>query len=255
MTDKETQAELAPVKADGEYSITKTQAQGPHELLRLAVAQNADVDKLEKLMALQERWDAAQARRAFFVAFTKFQSICPTVQKSDKAYKTKYATLERIVSAVRQPLMECGLSYRHEIHGDGDSLTVTCIITHIDGHSERTSMTAPPDKGELMNAIQGRSSTVEYLSRYTLKGVLGIVCANEDDDGNAAGVRQAEAPKTISAGQVKVLRGLLDHIAKGAELEKSLYDNWGISSLEQIAASQYDKLTARLNAIMDTQSE
>src|SRR5258708_5782297 len=46
----------------------------PADLLRIAVETGADLDRLEKLMALQERWEANEARKAYVVAMTAFKS-------------------------------------------------------------------------------------------------------------------------------------------------------------------------------------
>ena len=45
----------------------------PVHLLELAINQGADIDKLEKLMAMQERWDANLAKKAYTDAMVRFQ--------------------------------------------------------------------------------------------------------------------------------------------------------------------------------------
>jgi hypothetical protein len=45
----------------------------PLGLLQIAVQQGADVDKLAKLLELQERWQANQARQAHNTAMAKFK--------------------------------------------------------------------------------------------------------------------------------------------------------------------------------------
>ena len=60
----------------------------PSDLLRIAVQQNADLDKLERLMALQERWEAAQARNA--------------LKASGRADAAALAAAERKVEELRQ---------------------------------------------------------------------------------------------------------------------------------------------------------
>ena len=54
--------------------ITKTEISAPAKLLELAISKDVDIDKLEKLMQLQERWDANQAKKAFLNAMSVFQS-------------------------------------------------------------------------------------------------------------------------------------------------------------------------------------
>ena len=45
----------------------------PMQMLQIAVEQNADMDKMEKLMALSERWEANEAKKAFVAAMTAFK--------------------------------------------------------------------------------------------------------------------------------------------------------------------------------------
>lgn len=164
----------------------------PSDLIAQAIDKGLDVESLEKLMALQERWETNQARKAFFEAFTKFQSEAPELRKSSTASfdlknggKTeyKYAKLADITRQLNDVLKNNELSYRWEIQDDATTLKVTCIVSHVAGHSERTTMTASPDVSGSKNPIQARGSAIEYLKRYTLIGALGLSTADSDVDG------------------------------------------------------------------------
>lgn len=154
----------------------------PLQLVQTAVESNADIDKLERLMGLQERWEKQNSRKRFLEAMAEFQRTCPDILKLKKAHNSSYAPLGDIVAQIREPLADCGLSYRFEQdHNNG--ITVKCIVSHLDGHSETTQMTAGADTSGSKNAIQAIASTVTYLSRYTLTAALGIVTADADLDG------------------------------------------------------------------------
>lgn len=163
----------------------------PADLLSQAIEKGLDVEALEKLMALQERWDNNQARKAFFESFTKFQSEAPELRKSKKvSFETQkgstdyhYAPLAAITRQLTDVLKANDLSYRWEINDDKDTIKVTCIVSHIAGHSERTTMTASPDASGGKQPIQARGSAIEYLKRYTLIGALGLSTADSDVDG------------------------------------------------------------------------
>ena len=163
----------------------------PLALIKLAIDTNADIDKLEKLMALKERHDAAQARREFFEALARFQAECPVITKNKKAdfnsskgnVKYSFATLDQIVSQIKDPLQKCDLTYRWEFSENENRISVTCLITHKSGHSETTVTSANADTSGAKNEIQARGSTLTYLQRYTLIGALGIATAQEDIDG------------------------------------------------------------------------
>ncbi len=156
--------------------------QSPMRLVEMAIQSNADIDKLEKLMDLQDRWEKGNAKKSFLAAMSEFQRICPDIMKMKKAHNSSYAPLGDIVSQIREPLSSCGLSYRFEQdHASG--IKVKCIVSHVDGHNESTEMTAPADSSGSKNGIQAIASTVTYLSRYTLTAALGIVTADADMDG------------------------------------------------------------------------
>lgn len=177
---------------NNETTIIPKMEPSPMDLLRLATEQGADVDKLEKLMALQERWQANKARAAFFNAIGEFQSACPDLRKNKKVeFTTKsggttsynYAPLADIDRQIKGLMKEHGLSKRWEFEDKPGELRVTCIVTHKDGHSERTTMTSPADPSGGKNDIQARGSSIEYMKRYTLIGALGLATADQDIDG------------------------------------------------------------------------
>jgi len=154
----------------------------PMRLVEMAVQSNADLDKLERLMDLQAKWEAGQAKKAYLSAMSDFQAICPDIRKMKKAHNSFYAPLGDIIAQIKAPLAQCGLSYRFE-QNHNNGISVRCIVSHVDGHSEYVEMAAPADSSGSKNAIQAIASTVSYLSRYTLTGALGIVTADADMDG------------------------------------------------------------------------
>lgn len=169
----------------------------PMALIESAVTQGANVETLEKLMLLQERYEANNARKEFFKAMQEFQSIKPELKRSNSVSfgqgKTAYnfCPLSDIERALKDPLTQCDLSYRFEnCHKSVESkegnvvLTgIKCIVSHVSGHSEFTEMYAPADGSGNKNAIQGIGSTSTYLMRYTLIAAFGLTTADEDNDG------------------------------------------------------------------------
>lgn len=154
----------------------------PMQLIEAAVNANADIDKLERLMSLQERWEQNNAKKAFFAAMSKFNAECPTIIKKKQAHNSKYAPLGDIHEQIKPTLVSCGLSFRFEQdHSNG--IEVSCLVSHELGHTEKSTMKAPADTTGNKSAIQGIASTVTYLMRYTLCSALGITTADEDMDG------------------------------------------------------------------------
>lgn len=170
----------------------------PAQLLAIAVQQGADMDKLEKLMALQERWEANEARKAFTVAMTGFKSEPMEILKrknvSFSGTSYNHAELSDITEAIGAALSKHDLSYRWDVRQEGNAITVECILTHVKGHNERVSMVAPPDDSGKKNRIQQIASSTTYLQRYTLLAVTGMSTKGMDDDGRAS-----EAPQGNNA--------------------------------------------------------
>lgn len=183
--------------------------QTPMTMLALAVQQGADIDKLTKLMDLQERWEKNEAMKAYNEAFAAFKSEAVPVLKNklvtDGPLKGKsYAELFSVVDAVTPMLSKHGLSHSWKLTKDErDWIEVTCLLKHVRGGSDCATMGGPPDVGGAKSAIQARASTISYLERYTLKAVCGVAEKGDDTDGNGGGKKgpepDAEGKKKLEA--------------------------------------------------------
>lgn len=192
------------VEQDKQHPTPTVSQVNPMSLMQVAVESNADIDKLEKLMALQERWEAGNAKKSFYAALSDFQRKCPEIKKLKKGHNYMYAPLGDIIAQIKDLLADCGLSVRFEQdHSSG--IAVTCVVSHKDGHSERNSMTGGADTSGSKNSIQAVGSTVTYLQRYTLTGALGITTADADIDGRLPQDKSVNinAPKEI----IKIING------------------------------------------------
>lgn len=175
----------------------------PMSILDNAIAKGVDIDQLQKLMDMVEQWEKNQARKAFFDALTRFQTMVPVIQKNKKAdiksdkgsYSYKFADLGNIAKAIKASIKECGLSYRWAFKSSNGNLMVTCYISHRDGHTEAIEMEAGKDSSGGKNAIQQIGSTQTYLQRYTLIGALGLTTADEDNDGRGAPTTREQQPQ------------------------------------------------------------
>lgn len=163
----------------------------PQGLISQAIAQNLPIETLERLMDLSERWQANQAKSAFLKAMSEFESILPAIKKNRtvKFNQTSYrfTDIGEIAKTIKPALKETGLSYRWELKEEADNIICTCIVSHVNGHSESTSLSGKKDTSGSKNEIQSRGSAVTYLQRYTLKAALGLTDIDEDDDGRGSG--------------------------------------------------------------------
>ena len=172
----------------------------PVQLLQHAMDSGADLDRLERLMALQQQWESDQARKAYNVAFAEFRAKAVKVIRQREVAQgplkgNRYAELSTLVEAVTPALSECGLSASWKLTKDEkDWMEVTCTLKHALGFSESVSMGGAPDVGPGRNAIQARASTVSYLERYTLKAITGLSEGGDDEIGRASCRERVSSP-------------------------------------------------------------
>lgn len=177
----------------------------PITLLEQAISKGVDLDQMQKLMDLQERWEKKEAKKAFMDAQSLFQSLVPVIPKRSVAkinsqkgsYSYRFANLGTIGGTIKEAVKICGLSYRWEFQETNGKLKVICLLSHRDGHTETTEMEAGLDATGGKNEIQQKGSTHTYLQRYTLIGALGLTTADEDiDGGGPAGTPPQQTEQT-----------------------------------------------------------
>ncbi len=188
------QQESAIVQQDSTLALTS-----PAGMMLAALKAGASLEQVEKMMDLQERWEANEARKAFVEAMAEFKKNPPEIFKSkavgfdsrDGGSRTSYmhATLADVVEPTVAALARHGFSHRWDTQQpDGGQIVVSCILTHAKGHSEATTLKAGSDQSGKKNAIQAVASTVTYLERYTLLSACGLAAKDmqEDDGGYTA---------------------------------------------------------------------
>lgn len=185
----------------GPLTVAQPAEVTPMQMLQIAVAQGADLDRLQQLMDLQERWEANQARKAYVAAMAAFKAEPFRILKTKKVdipggAKFAHATLADVCDGIIANLSKHGLSHKWDLNQDGEHIQVTCVITHALGHSERVKIEALPDDSGKKNKIQQVASTITYLERYTLMAACGLSAKDMDDDGRGAAPQkpQEEAP-------------------------------------------------------------
>jgi hypothetical protein len=170
---------------------------------RLARDPNVDVEKLERLIKMQKEILAENARAAFYAAFAAMQGEIPTISEKGEILvngqvRSRYPRNEDIQEALRPILQRHGfaLTFRNEFKDD--VLTITGVLAHRGGHSERDEFLAKADTSGSKNAIQALGSTRSYGQRYTTMALLNIVSRDPrdqpDDDAHTSVPRSVEMP-------------------------------------------------------------
>ena len=217
----------------------------PAELIRIAVEKGSDLEKLEKVLELQERWEKNEARKAYHSAMAAFKANPPKINKDKKVgYTTNagkvgysHASLANVTEKINSELSKHGLSASWVTTQNG-SIVVTCKITHKLGHSEETTLSAPSDTTGSKNAIQAIGSTITYLERYTLLALTGLATFEMDDDGEAAVTDYIND---------KELNQIVDMIADKEIEEKKFLEYMKIESLAKMPKSKYQQAINAIN--------
>jgi len=227
-------------------NIVKKEESSPSDMIRSAIENKIDLDKLEKLLLLQERYEQNQARKAYHKAMAEFKVVPLNIVKDKKVgYTTgkgkvgySHASLANVVNTITEQLSKHELSVSWKTQQNG-TIIVTCCITHSKGHSEKTTLSANADTSGSKNEIQALGSTITYLERYTLLAALGLATADTDDDGQGSSVEK------IDEGKLKILTDLIKE--KGTE-EKKFLAYMKVEKLEDISMPDFAKAKIALES-------
>jgi len=168
-------------------------------LFQIAAQKGYDPEFISKMMALQERHEANEARKAYHKAMAAFKANPPKIWRDLQVkYQVtgkpetqwSHADLGTAADAISVELGKHGLNstWRTEPQ-DGGKIKVRCVLSHELGHHEETWLLSELDKTGGKNDIQALGSSIFYLERYTLFAITGLAPARMDDDGKGAEVK------------------------------------------------------------------
>lgn len=153
--------------------------------------------------------------------------------KTNPAFKSKYADLGACLDAVDDALLANGIAVLQETFEDATGVTVETVFLHESGETIRGGkLHVPASKQD----PQGYGSALTYARRYSLQAACGI--APEDDDGNAASGRKA---KTVEIDLTPWFM-MMDNAKSADELKAATEAAW--------AATQDERITERFNKIV-----
>jgi hypothetical protein len=218
----------------------------PATVVELAIEKGAPIEQIAQLMQMKITWENYEAKKAYVRAMSEFKANPPHIEKDKTvAYgntKYKHATLANVTEKINTELSKHGLSASWETHQNG-AVSVTCKITHVLGHSEQTTLTAPADTSGSKNAIQAIGSTISYLQRYTLLALTGLATEDMDDDAQQVNEYLTEA-------QISQLCDIVDNMAaprEAATIRGNLLKFLGVESVDKIPAKDFDKAVSALS--------
>lgn len=203
---------------------------------RAARDPNIDIDKMERLLAMQEKVFAKNAEADFNAAMSACQAEMPQIvpRSSNEQTNSMYAALEEIDRGARPIYTRHGfaLSFGTTDCPLEGCFRQTCIVTHRGGHSRQYQADLPSDMTGIKGnpnktGVQAFGSTMSYGQRYMTKLVFNIVVGGEDNDGNGP---------TLGPGQIESIKKRMKEVGTD---ETQFLEFWKIDSLEKMPAFNY----------------
>jgi hypothetical protein len=167
--------------------------------------------------------------------------LCP-MDSVNPAFKSKYASLESVLTAIKPVLAKHGLAVLQMPLEDGKLRNV--VIHEAGGRFVWTSRV--PSKGDRPHDI---GSALTYARRYSLVSLFGIV-GDPDDDGNASSGVSVHvnttpahiAPPTKQSAVEAILASAIKNGWTKPELTKLLMQEYKKDKLELLERADHEKI-------------
>jgi hypothetical protein len=223
-----------------------------------AAAKSGNIEMYREAIALFKEMKAIAARTAFFNALADAKAeIKPVFKNRSVGFDAKnggdrteytYEDLAQIDSIVDPILSQYGLSTTFRVSSPiNEPVSVTCILSHRDGHTEESTLTHGRDDDKSnKNSLQRLGSTLTYLQRYAKKAVIGL-SASKDDDANGASA-PADDDDYLTVSQIKELEALIKEVNADAA---KLCAACKVTELRDIHPRNFQKAKDRLEAMRE----
>lgn len=228
---------------------------------RMAMSKDVDVEKLERLMVMQEKMLNREAEQAYTCAMVAVQGNIEAVtrDKMNPQTHSRFVSLEAMKKVVVPVYTKEGfaLSYGEAESTKENNVRVTCKVMHSGGHSESFFYDCPIDDKGIAGKVNktpthGKASAVTYGERYILKLIFNITIQDEDDDGNAA----SHIIEYIDEDLVNLLHSKLTE----NEIDEKRFYSWlkrdlKCDSLDDISIQAYKTVNARIDSAIRAQNK
>ena len=222
-------------------------------IARAARDPSVDIDKMERLIAMQERIQAREAEMAFNIAMNAAQREMRPIaaNASNPQTRSRYATYDKLDRVLRPIYAEHGFSHSFD-EGDSpkpDHVRVLCYLSHTGGHTRTYHRDMPADGkgakgGDVMTKTHAAGAAGSYGARYLLKGIWNVAVGEEDDDGND--IRpQAPPPVLVSNDDVTKIIQLCEAI--GGNQAALICTAYKVEAIPDLTAAQGKAAINRLN--------
>lgn len=184
-------------------------------IARAASDPAVDIDKMERLLAMQERVMERNAEAAFNEAMRAAQGDMRQVatDANNPQTRSRYATYAAIDAALRPIYTRHGFSISY---GTADApegyVRVLAYVSHVGGHTRRYEAAMPADGkgakgGDVMTKTHAFGAATSYGMRYLLKMIFNVAVGEYDLDGNDPVQRQEVPAELLQKAREAALQG------------------------------------------------
>ncbi len=248
--------ELVPVKGEPKNlpATPAPAANDPFALIAKAMDSGLGPETIEKFMALQERHEANEARKAYADSMAACQKEMQPIVAASEGEKTNsyYAKLGIINQQITPIYTGHGfsLSFGHGSPAVEGEIRTTCRVLHQKGHFEDFFIDLPPDAAGAQGTvnktpIHARASSNSYGKRYIVMGIFNLSILSEDDDATLAG---GMGSGMIEPEQAAELQTMID---EAKLMNKALLKEAGVTEWPLLQAKKFEKTKARIQKLAE----
>lgn len=197
-------------------------------IARAASDPSVDIDKMERLLAMQERVLERNAESAFNESMRGAQGEMRQVatDANNPQTRSRYATYAAIDAALRPIYTRHGFSISY---GTADApegyVRVLAYVSHVGGHTRRYEAAMPSDGkgakgGDVMTKTHAFGAATSYGMRYLLKMIFNVAVGEYDLDGNEPAQRPEVPADLLNAAREQALKGTAAYHAYFSMLTK-----------------------------------
>lgn len=177
-------------------------------IARAASDPSVDIDKMERLLAMQERVLARNSEAAFNEAMNGAQSEMRHVAADayNQQTRSSYPTYAAMDKSLRPIYTRHGFSISYDTGEDAPegSVRVLAYVSHRGGHTRTYRALMPADGkgakgGDVMTKTHAFGAGTSYGMRYLLKMIFNVAIGDDDVDGN-------EPPREVPAALLQSAR-------------------------------------------------
>lgn len=211
-------------------------------IARAASDPSVDIDKMERLMQMQERLVAREAEAAFNDAIAACQAEGSRIAADAHNPQTKsnYATYAKLDKVLRPIYVRHGLSISYDT-GDAAREDYLRVLAHVSkgGHTRTYKIDMPADGkgakgGDVMTKTHATGAAMQYGMRYLLKGIFNVAIGDEDTDGNEpTGMSEADIAAWIKKIEATTAKDKAKEVWREAvKVAESHKDNYAAKKLK-----------------------